>query len=61
MQALIAEGVIGDFRVPDIMRFGVTPLFIGEADIQRAIDVMADVLDRRIWDNPKFKTRAFVT
>ncbi len=61
MQALIAEGVIGDFRAPDILRFGVTPLYIGEAEIDGAVTVMARIMDGRLWDREAFKTRARVT
>ena len=41
MQAAIAQGVIGDFRAPDIMRFGITPLYLDDADIDRAADLLA--------------------
>ena len=61
MQALIAEGVIGDFRAPDIMRFGITPLYIGEAEIIAAAERLEAVLKNRLWDRPQFKTRANVT
>ena len=61
MQALIARGVIGDFRAPDIMRFGITPLYIDEGDIQGAIDIIADVMTNRLWDRPEYKIRAAVT
>ncbi|MEL6914432.1 MAG: kynureninase [Pseudomonadota bacterium] len=61
MQALIARGVIGDFRAPDIMRFGFTPLYLDEGDIRRAVDVLAEVMDHALWDTPKFKARAAVT
>src|SRR5690606_5060275 len=44
MQALIARGVIGDFRAPDVMRFGFTPLFIGEAEVDAAVATLASVL-----------------
>ena len=61
MQALIARGVIGDFRAPDIMRFGFTPLFIDAADVDRAITIIADVMGNALWDRPEYKTRARVT
>ncbi|MFU8864983.1 MAG: kynureninase [Rhodobacterales bacterium] len=61
IQALIARGVIGDFRAPDIMRFGFTPLFIDETDVGSAINIIADVMNNRHWDKPEFKTRARVT
>ena len=47
MQALIANGVIGDFRAPDIMRFGITPLFIGESDILKAVDILQNILENK--------------
>ena len=61
MQALIARGVIGDFRAPDIMRFGFTPLYIDEGDVRAAVGILADVMQNRLWDNPDYQTRARVT
>jgi kynureninase len=61
MQALIAEGVIGDFRAPDILRFGFTPLYIDEDDVARAIGILARIMDYGTWDKPEFKQRAAVT
>jgi kynureninase len=61
MQALIARGVIGDFRAPHILRFGFTPLYIGTADVERAVSVLAEVMAKRLWDRPEFKARARVT
>ncbi len=61
MQALIARGVIGDFRAPDIMRFGITPLYIDADDIARAIHVIAEVMQGRLWDKPEYHARARVT
>jgi kynureninase len=61
MQALIADGVIGDFRAPDLMRFGITPLYIGEAEIVAAAERLEAVLKDRLWDRPEFKTKAKVT
>ncbi|MFT5626713.1 MAG: kynureninase, partial [Lentimonas sp.] len=61
MQAVIAQDVIGDFRAPNIMRFGFTPLYVDEGDVVRAVDVLADVLDNRLWDNPAFQATGRVT
>ncbi|WCM28563.1 kynureninase [Sphingomonas sp. QA11] len=61
MQALIARGVIGDFRAPDILRFGLTPLYIDKRDIIGAVDVLVDVIDRRLWDSPEYTTKGLVT
>ncbi|WP_370161380.1 kynureninase [Limimaricola soesokkakensis] len=61
MQALIAQGVIGDFRAPDILRFGITPLYLDEADIDRAVEVLATILREGSWDRPEFHARAAVT
>lgn len=61
MQALIARGVIGDFRAPDVMRFGLTPLYIDAADVVGAVDILADILDNRLWDMPEFRTPKRVT
>ena len=61
IQALIARGVIGDFRAPDLMRFGFTPLYNSFAEIVRAAEILADILKTGEWDQPRFKTRAKVT
>ena len=61
VQALIARGVIGDFRAPNIMRFGITPLYIGEAEIDRAVAVLAEVFDEGLWGDPRFHARKAVT
>ncbi|RMD46636.1 MAG: kynureninase, partial [Alphaproteobacteria bacterium] len=61
MQALIARGVVGDFRAPDIIRFGITPLYVGEAEIDRAADTLAEVLATRAWDRPEYRRRQRVT
>lgn len=61
MQALIARGVIGDFRAPNIMRFGITPLYIDESDIHRAVAIMAEVLDAKLWDDPAYHQKSRVT
>ncbi len=61
MQALIARDVIGDFRAPDIMRFGFTPLYIDEADVRGAVDILADILATRSWDRPEYHQKRDVT
>lgn len=61
MQALITEGVIGDFRAPDIMRFGLTPLYLSPDDIVRAADILAVIMKDRTWDRPEFHARQAVT
>ncbi len=61
MQALIARGVIGDFRAPDIMRFGFTPLYIDAQDVENAVTILADIMTNRLWDTPEYKTRQRVT
>jgi kynureninase len=61
MQALIARGVIGDFRAPDILRFGLAPLYIRYVDVWDAVTVLAGVLDTRAWDAPEFHRRSAVT
>ncbi|MEY8840127.1 kynureninase, partial [Cribrihabitans sp. XS_ASV171] len=61
MQALIARGVIGDFRAPDIMRFGFTPLYIDETDVRGAVDILEDIMTNRLWDRPEYRTRQKVT
>ena len=61
MQALIARGIVGDFRAPDLMRFGFTPLYTSFEDAWRAADALADILATREWDQPRFRERRKVT
>jgi kynureninase len=61
MQALIARGVIGDFRAPDIMRFGFTPLYLDESDVVRAAEILEEVIKSRAYEAPRFQTRSRVT
>jgi kynureninase len=60
-QALIDAGVIGDFRAPDVVRFGLTPLYLGFADIWEAIDRLAAILGSESWRDPRFAVRGKVT
>jgi kynureninase len=61
MRALIARGVIGDFRAPDIMRFGFTPLYLGYVELWDAIAALKSILAERAWDRPEFHARTRVT
>ncbi|MHA3980452.1 kynureninase [Halovulum sp. GXIMD14794] len=61
MQALIARGVIGDFRAPNLLRFGLTPLYLGADDVRQAVAILAEILETRGWDRPEFHARAAVT
>ena len=61
IQALIARGVIGDFRTPDVMRFGFAPLYLRHVDVWDAVAVLKDILETRAWDRPEFQARAAVT
>ena len=61
MQACIELGVIGDFRAPDVMRFGFTPLFIDSQDVERAIETLAEIMSKDLWNEPKFQKRNKVT
>ncbi len=61
IQALIAEGVIGDFRAPDILRFGFTPLYLSPEDVERAAQILCAIMAERRWDKPEFHARAKVT
>ena len=61
MQALISRDVIGDFRAPDIMRFGFTPLYVDESDVEQAAETLADIITNNLWDQPEYKIRQRVT
>jgi kynureninase len=67
VQALIARGVIGDFRAgdgaaqPDILRFGITPLYLGFADVWNAVEQLKQVLESSEWREARFARKAAVT
>jgi kynureninase len=60
-QALIADRVIGDFRAPDVIRFGLTPLYLGFEDLWQGVDRMARILGSGSWREPGFAIRGKVT
>jgi kynureninase len=61
MQALIARGVIGDFRAPDILRFGFAVLYLTFDDVWNAIATLKDIMDTKAWMAPEFRARKAVT
>ena len=61
VQALIARGVVGDFREPDCLRFGLTPLYLRHVDVHDAVEALADVLATRAWDDDRYRVRSAVT
>lgn len=61
MQALIARGVIGDYREPEVLRFGITPLYLGFIEVWDAVEVLRDLLDTGTWDAAEFHRREAVT
>ena len=60
MQALIAGGVIGDVRMPDLIRFGFAPLYNSHQDAFRAAERLGKILDGKLWDDPRYQQRAIV-
>jgi kynureninase len=60
-QALIADGVIGDFRAPDILRLGLTPLYLSHEDVWRAGDLLRAIVADERWRDPRFAERLAVT
>ncbi|WP_374468261.1 kynureninase [Phenylobacterium sp.] len=61
VQALIARGVVGDYRSPDLMRFGFSPLYLSHAEVWDAVAILEEVLATGAWDRPEFRARAAVT
>ena len=61
MQAVIERGVIGDFRAPDILRFGFTPLYLRYVDVWDAVEQIVQVLESGEWKQARFNQRAAVT
>jgi kynureninase len=61
MQALIARGIVGDFRAPDILRFGFAPLYIRYVDVWDSVVALRAILEQQEWDRPEFLARKSVT
>ena len=61
IQALIEQGVIGDFREPNILRFGITPLYLDEMDIVQAAQTMEDVMNSECWRDDRYQVKKQVT
>src|SRR5205823_9233188 len=61
VQALIARGVIGDFRAPDVLRFGFTPLYTSFEDVWHLVDHLKQVLESAEWRKPEFNRKHAVT
>lgn len=61
VRAMVEQGVIGDFREPGLMRFGLAPYYLRFTDLFEAVEVMADCLRREVWADPKYRTREAVT
>ena len=61
MRALIDRNVVGDFRAPDLLRFGFTPLYLDEADIMKAVTVLEEIVSDRLWDREEYHKRQRVT
>lgn len=61
MQALIACGVVGDFRAPDILRFGFTPLYVGFEDVWGAVATLEAIMTTGLWREPRYSERKLVT
>ena len=61
MQALIAKGVVGDFRSPDILRFGFTPLYTSYEDVWEAVQILKGIMENKDWDKAEYRTRNKVT
>lgn len=61
MQALIARNIIGDFRAPNILRFGFTPLYLRYVDLWDCVEALVEIMANREWDQPQYKKLTAVT
>lgn len=61
MQALIERGVVGDFRAPDLLRFGLAPLYLRYVDVWDAVEILREVLVSGVYREERFRRRSKVT
>ena len=61
VQALIERGVVGDFRMPNVLRFGFSPLYLSHMDLVRAVEILADIMEKGTWAAPRFQAGGAVT
>lgn len=61
VQALIARGVVGDFRMPDVLRFGFSPLYLSHMDVVKAVEILRGIMENDTWKEPRFQARSAVT
>lgn len=61
VQAMIERGVVGDFRAPDLMRFGFAPLYVRFQDVWDAAEILAGCINAEVWRDPRFNRRLDVT
>ena len=59
-QALIAKGVIGDFRTPDLLRFGFAPLYVSYTEVWVAVAILKDIMKTGLWERPEFQQEVLV-
>lgn len=60
-QAIKKEGVISDFRTPDVLRFGITPMYLRFQDVFKVVQIIKKVMGTKAWDKPAYKIRAAIT
>ena len=61
MQAAKDKGLIGDFRAPDVLRFGITPLYMTYRNIYDAVEIISNVMETKAWNQPEYLKQAAVT
>jgi kynureninase len=61
MQALIARNIVGDFRAPNNLRFGFTPLYLRYVDLWDCVEALVDIMSTESWNQPQFLKQQAVT